>query len=132
MTKYSSKHTPPAPVALITLRNTDTKETIRDVTMLLDTGSDITLLPKVCCDQIGVSVLEDESLELTGFDGSVSTAQIVRLDFVFLNKLFRGKFLVYDHEEGIIGRDVLNKFSLLLNGPSLEWSDSDNTKRSIS
>ena len=40
----------------------------------------------------------------------------------FLNKLFRGKFLVYDHDEGIIGRDVLNEFSINFDGVNLEWT----------
>ena len=130
--KYSSDYVPPAPTAQITLRNTETLETIRSVPMLLDTGSDITLIPKVFCDLIGVRISSNESLELTGFDGSVSASYYVHLDFVFLNKLFRGKFLVFDDDEGIIGRDVLNKFKILLDGPNFEWdaikeSEPDNT-----
>ncbi len=120
--KYSETYNPPAPVAKVKLRNPDTLESIADVPMLLDTGSDITLLSSNSCDAIGVKVSETESLELEGFNQTTSLAYYVSLDFIFLNKLFRGKFLVCDHQEGIIGRDVLNEFSINFDGVNLEWS----------
>lgn len=119
--KYSETYNPPAPLAQVKLRNSDTLETIADVPMLLDTGSDITLLSRVYCEKIGVKVSETELLELEGFNKTITIAYYVRLDFIFLNKLFRGKFLVYDQEEGIIGRDILNKFSIIFDGLNLKW-----------
>ncbi len=121
--KYNETYDPPAPVAKVKLRNPDTLETVADVPMLLDTGSDITLLPRTCCDQIGVKVAETESLELQGFNQTISVAFYARIDFIFLKKLFRGKFLVYDQGEGIIGRDVLNEFSIIFDGVNLEWKE---------
>jgi hypothetical protein len=88
--------------------------------MLLDTGSDITLLPRRLCEEIGVEI-EDRSLDLIGFDGSISLGFYVYLDLVFLDKLFRGDFLVYDDDEGIIGRDLLNEFQIVFDGPNTEW-----------
>lgn len=120
--KYSESYSPPAPVAIVKLRNFDTLELITNVPTLIDTGSDITLLSKKYCDEIGVIVSETESLELEGFNQTKSIAYYVRLDFIFLNKIFRGKFLVYDHDEAIIGRDILNKYSILFDGKNLEWS----------
>ncbi len=93
--------------------------------MLLDTGSDVTLLPQSYCDEIGVEVSETESLELEGFNQTTTVAFYVSLEFIFLNKIFRGKFLVYDQDEGIIGRDVLNKFAILFDGKNLEWKAQD-------
>ena len=121
--KYSETYTPPAPLALITLRNPETLESVADVPMLLDTGSDITLLPKSFCDQIGVEASSSEFLELEGFNQSTSIAFYIRLEFIFLNKLFRGNFLVFDQDERIIGRDILNKFSILFDGIRLEWNE---------
>ena len=119
--KYSRIYNPPALIARIKLRNPETLETIADVPMMLDTGADITLLPGKFCDQIGVKVLDTESLELEGFNQMITVAFHVSLDFIFLSKIFRGRFLVYDQNEGIIGRDVLNKFSILFDGKNLEW-----------
>jgi len=119
--KYSEVYNPPAPIARIKLRNPETLETITDVPMLLDTGADVTLLPKSFCDKIGVEISGTESLELEGFNQTTTVAYYVRLDFIFLSKMFRGQFLVYDQDEGIIGRDVLNKFTILFDGKNLEW-----------
>ncbi len=119
--KYNETYEPPAPIARVKLRNPETLKTIADVPMLMDTGSDITLLPQSLCDEIGVEVSETESLNLEGFNQAVTEAFYVRLDFIFLNKIFRGKFLVYNQNEGIIGRDILNEFSILFDGVNLEW-----------
>lgn len=91
--------------------------------MLLDTGSNLTILPRLFCDMIGVEASKTEFLELESFDRETSIAYYVRLDLTFLNKLFRGNFLVYDHPEGIIGRDILNEFSIVFDGPNLEWKE---------
>ena len=45
---------PPAPVAQVTLRNVDSGETVADVLLLLDTGADVTLLPRDTIEQLGV------------------------------------------------------------------------------
>lgn len=118
--KYSEIYNPPAPTANVKLRNLDTLKSTTTI-MLLDTGADITLLPKSVCENIGIEIFTTESLELEGFNQEKIKAFYVRLDFIFLNKIFRGKFLVYEQNEGIIGRDVLNKFSLIFDGKNLEW-----------
>jgi len=42
---------------------------------------------------------------------------------IFLNRTFRGRFLLIDQEWGVMGRDILNLVSLLLDGPNLTWSE---------
>jgi hypothetical protein len=49
--------------------------------------------------------------------------QVVQLDLIFLKKTFRGRFLVINQEWGILGRDVLNHVSVLLDGPHLTWNE---------
>ena len=87
--KYSEIYNPPAPIARIKLRNPETLETIADVPMLLDTGADITLLPKSFCDKIGVEISETESLELEGFNQTITVAFYVRLNFFSEQNLSR-------------------------------------------
>lgn len=123
MMKYSETYNPPAALAKIKLRNPESQKIIADVPMLLDTGSDITLLPESFCKQIGAKISDTKFLELTGFNESISITYYVYIEFIFPKKLFRGNFLVYNQEEGINGRDILNEFSLIFDGVNLEWKE---------
>jgi hypothetical protein len=49
-------------------------------------------------------------------------APLVELDLLFLSKRYRGQYPVIDTPEGVIGRDILNHLSLLLDGPQQQWS----------
>ena len=114
---------PPAPAARVVLRNPDAGTTVSDVLLLLDTGADITLLPHASVQALGVSPLANLRYELMGFDGSKSFASVVLIDMIFLNRVFRGRYLLTEDECGILGRDILNHVTLLLDGPRQQWSE---------
>ena len=114
---------PPAPVAQVVIRNPERGNTVSGVSMLLDSGADVTLVPQSAASVLGVLPAADQIYELMGFDGTISRASVARLEMVFLNRTFRGRFLLIDQESGIIGRDVLNSVPLLLDGPKLTWSE---------
>ncbi len=119
----SSSFDPPAPVARVVLRDPKTGATSDDVSVLLDTGADVT-------SKAGVIATPGASYELAGFDGNISLAQSADLDLLFLGKAIRGRYLLYDQDYGILGRDVLNLVSLLMNGPRQAWSGSSDPARS--
>ena len=119
----SSLFTPPAPLARVTLRNQINGNTVFDVPMLVDTGADVTLIPQESVNQLGMVIDPNEGYELMAFDGSTSVAQVVQLDLIFLRRVFRGRFLLMSQEYGILGRDILNHVSLLLDGPLLRWEE---------
>jgi len=119
----ASQFDPPAPVARVALRNPHTGATVSDVLLLLDTGADVTLLPHMMVEQLGVPLVADQRYELMGFDGSKSFAPAVVLDMLFLKRAFRGQYLLIEEEHGILGRDILNHVSLLLDGPRQQWSE---------
>ncbi len=114
---------PPAPLARVTIRHSSSGATVSDVPMLLDTGADVTLLPQASVERIGIRVDSNEGYELMGFDGSVSVAQVVEVDVLFLRRAFKGRFLLINQEWGLLGRDTLNHVSLLFDGLRLEWSE---------
>lgn len=124
MPEYEASHfVPPAPVAHVELRNPLNGSKASDVPLLLDTGADVTLLPRSAVEQLGITPAFDERYELVGFDGSKSFAAAVMLDMLFLKRAFRGRYLLTDEERGILGRDILNLLSLLLDGPRQQWSE---------
>jgi hypothetical protein len=90
--------------------------------MLIDTGADVTLIPRSSAHQIG-AILAPGGYELLGFDGSTSLAQAARLNLELLGKTFKGQFLLIDQEWGLLGRDVLNHLTLLFDGPRLIWDE---------
>lgn len=60
---------PPAPVANVTLRDKANGNTASDVLMLIDTGANITLVPKRSIDELKSAFVGHEDYELEGFDG---------------------------------------------------------------
>src|SRR4051794_24974686 len=103
---------PPAPLARVALINPQNGTSDTDVPMLLDSGADITLLPQRSVLGLGISQIPDRRYELVNFDGQKSFAPVVQLELFFLNKTFRGQFLLIEQDWGIIGRNILNQVSL--------------------
>ncbi|MFH1951136.1 MAG: hypothetical protein ABIL06_05930 [Pseudomonadota bacterium] len=119
----SSRFTPPAPVDRVMLRNPDTGVSLENIPMLLDSGADVTLIPQSALVGLKISLVENRRYELIGFDGNISLSPVARLDLVFCGRTFRGLFILIDQEWGIIGRNVINAISLLLDGPRLVWDE---------
>jgi predicted aspartyl protease len=119
----ASDFDPPAPVARVVLRHPHSGATLADVPLLLDTGADVTLLPRTAVERLGVPLLPDQRYELMSFDGSRGFAPVVILDLLFLQRAFRGRYLLIEAERGILGRDILNHVTLLLDGPRQQWSE---------
>lgn len=89
--------------------------------MLLDSGADVSLVPKRATEQLALSEEPAARVELLGFDGTSSTAEAYELEMTFAGRVFRGRFLVLDEEYGILGRNILNSLSILHDGPRLTW-----------
>jgi len=116
---------PPAPVATVVLCTRNRAKTVADVLMLIDSGADLTLIPQRCVRELG---LRDEPIDgfLQGFDGSTSPARAVNIEVHFLRYIFRGLFPITEDECGILGRNVINRLSLVLDGPRLTWRETTN------
>jgi len=119
---------PAAPVARVTLRHPDSGESIADVPMLIDSGADATLLPKSAVASLGI-IGTGERYRLVAFDGTTNESEAVRAVLLFLDKSFRGRFLQVDSGVGVIGRNILNRVRLLLDGPGLNWEELPPTTR---
>ncbi len=122
MQRYDARnYDPPAPIAIVTLRSLR-GATVSDISLLIDTGADTTLLPRAAIARLGIIPDPAIAYDLIGFDGTRSTTQAVNVDMIFLQKAFRGRYLLIDGDHGILGRDVLASVILLFNGPAQEWS----------
>lgn len=124
MPSYDAVHyDPSAPIEFVMLRNSHSGTRVGDVRLLLDTGADITLLPRTIVEHLDVPVQTGQRYELVGFDGSKSLVPAVTLDLIFLGRAFRGRYLLIEEDRGIMGRDILNHVVLLLDGRRQQWSE---------
>lgn len=113
---------PPAPVAFLTLRTLDGRDqTLSNVPVLIDTGADVTLLPRWAVEQLGLIPLADGSVKLAWFDGSIRSIDSVELEASFHGGRFQGRYALIDQPHGIVGRNRLNHFRLLFDGPARSW-----------
>jgi predicted aspartyl protease len=128
MPRYDAiHHDPPAPVATVTIRMSYSDASVSDILLLIDTGADITLLPRSAVQGLGAATQGQNQYEVIGFDGTRTTADSVELDMIFLRKSFRGRYLLTDEPHGILGRDVLAALKLTFDGPLQEWLESTRT-----
>jgi len=114
---------PPAPVAYVTLENPENNLKIENVPMLLDTGSDATLIPQCVVEKIVLSLSASKIYETEAFNGATGQSSVVRVRMVFLEKNFRGDFLIINQDCGIIGRNILNQLALLFDGKKFLWEE---------
>jgi hypothetical protein len=119
----ADRFNPPAPVALVTVRHPETGAAATDVPMLIDTGADVTLVPRAVLAQIGGSTLPGVQYELVSFDGTTSYAEVIQLEMILCRRRFRGQYLLTDDPMGIVGRNILNALTLLLDGPNASWDE---------
>ncbi|MBC7798149.1 MAG: hypothetical protein H7Z37_14855 [Pyrinomonadaceae bacterium] len=122
MMKYSESFDPPAPIAEIVLQNIETGERVETVSVLLDTGADVSLLPFSAIGKLNTEP-SGEKVKLVGFDESENIADVYTLQIIFLGKRLTGDYCAIENEIRIIGRDVLNHFSIIFDGKSLEWKE---------
>ncbi len=90
----SARFSPPAPLATVTLRNAENGLEERDIPMLLDTGSDVTLVPQIYAKKLDLSV--SRQFELTGFDNKKSLSRTVNLHLIFEGKTYRGEYFIIE------------------------------------
>ena len=117
-----ASYRPPAPVASVTVRDPNSLAVVSGVMLLVDSGADITFIPRAAIAHLGVSAETSAKVEVASFDGSRSFADAVNVDVLLGIHYFRGRYLVCNDAHGILGRDILNHVKLVLDGPILEWS----------
>lgn len=52
----SNRFDPPAPLAIVSLRNPETGKTVSDIPMLIDSDADASLLPRATIDELEFSI----------------------------------------------------------------------------
>jgi gag-polyprotein putative aspartyl protease len=115
--RYNTQKQPPAPFVLVTISNPLTGAEVRDVPAQLDTGADCTLLPQKFVDALGLNF--SGSWTVGGIAGKVEEMRLYPASIGIHQFPTRTIEVVAHADEPwvLLGRDVLNDYRLLLDGP---------------
>ena len=114
---YLTSYFPPIPALTIHLAPVGEALQIGPLTAIVDTSADATLVPLKYLDEIEVPA--DYPAQLRGPWGGARRVQVYTIDIVISDMRLPGIEIVGDEmgHEVILGRSILNRLVLLLDGP---------------
>jgi len=120
--KYSGKLKPSAPFASVSVRSPFTNfEDNELIDMLIDTGSDASFIPRRLVTEYQKKIkIKLPYGEQTVEDYVGNQYEHIKMMFeINVENQFKDNIflILFDRDYGIIGRDILNKAKILLNGP---------------
>jgi predicted aspartyl protease len=118
--------TPPAPAVLLNLSHpVDLTVRAPDQAALVDTGADQTVLPARLIAEL--RLVGRDAVEVRGYDGTARTlpTYLVRLQVRDLTPIDVEVIGSSDVPNVILGRDVLNRYTITLDGPAGRITVSD-------
>lgn len=119
---YSSDYFPSIPLLTIRLYSSITEQFTGPLLAIVDSGSDATLVPLAHLRTIGAE--ETAPGWMVGITGHRQPVALYFVDIYIGEHAFPGIRVIADNaaQEIILGRDVLNKLPLLLDGPQQQTS----------
>lgn len=117
--RYNQQVSPPAPFVHVTVRGPLGGRAVSDIPAQLDTAADLTVLPSRIVDELGL--LEHDQIETLGFDGHVACLPTYLIQIQVHQFAPKAIEVLASRDEPhvLLGRDVLNAYRLVLDGPGL-------------
>ena len=116
MIAYDTRHNPPAPMAQVTIANAMQRRRHRNALALLDTGSDITAIPRSLASEIQLYPIGQIRLENVQAQTQKVLTYAVQLTVAEMT-VPRLEVILTGLDYVILGRDVLHRLNVFLNGP---------------
>ena len=112
---------PPAPAVDVEISTPGGDAERTAIRMLVDSGADMTCLPKSLVETL--KSLRSGSIEVLGYSRRPRIRRTIYIDFRVAGKRIEGvEVLPIESDYGLLGRDIINKFELRLDGPGLSLS----------
>jgi predicted aspartyl protease len=113
----------PSPIARIEVLNPNSSEKrVENVKAILDTGVGITVIPESIIEILGALDYTVIRIRSTLDTNDISSRKLYRVIIEFDGQENEVKVLAIPRDYAIIGRDILNKYKITLNGPEETWS----------
>lgn len=106
---------PPAPVLPVRIGGIDDHDPAAMLRMLVDTGADCTLIPVKIARSLRLPVVDRTEIQGVGSKSQAANVHAARIRLGSLRVLAR---VVALGEECLIGRDILNRVVMQLDGPN--------------
>lgn len=118
--KYAPDFYPPAPV--LDVEVTDPLQTKKNqrIKCQLDTGADITVIPNKTISSLRIPLIKVIPVE--DYQGKTEDKEVYLARIFFCNREFIVKIVATPEDTGLIGRDILNQWIILLDGQEERFS----------
>ena len=116
---YTTQKDPPAPFVHVTLRNTTTGQELADLPAQVDHGADITVLPTRLADALALPRVRLLPVKGFGQHSLQLPTVLVELTIRQMQPIPLEALLSPDEPYPILGRDLLNRYRIVLDGPRL-------------
>ena len=116
MIPYNKTFDPPAPFVTIQISPLNQDEPNSVVECLLDTGADVSLIPQRSVTELNLA--PEDAILIEGYDGERQQLQLFAVNIVVEGIRLDLEVVAYPTHHAILGRDALNRFRLLLDGPA--------------
>jgi hypothetical protein len=116
---YNRQVEPPAPFIHVSLKCLETGKSLDNLPALVDTAADRTVIPGRLVALLALVPLEE--VLVAGLGGQIFSAPTYKVELT-IRMLLPQKVVLIAHDEEpfiLLGRDVLNRHRLLLDGPGL-------------